>query len=212
MLLTFMSNQDLRCAAPGDDAQLPRRFASCGRATLNTRVEVMDDTGALLPAGEKGEIVARGGMIFSGYFNNTAATEEARQFGWHHTGDVGFKDENGFVYIVDRKKDMIITGGFNVFSGEVENVILGHPAVLECAVIGVPDAKWGEAIKAVVLLKSGQTATADEIIAMVKGKLGGVHAPKSVEFWPDLPRSPNNKVVKAEIRRQFWTGNDRAVG
>jgi acyl-CoA synthetase (AMP-forming)/AMP-acid ligase II len=212
MFLTFLSNQDLRSAMVEGSNELPRRFASCGRATINTLVEVMDDAGNLLPPGEKGEIVARGNIIFSGYFNNKKATDEVSTFGWHHTGDVGYKDDDGFFYIVDRKKDMIITGGFNVFSAEVENVILGHPAVLDCAVVGVPDAKWGEAVKAVVQLKSGQSATAEEIIVMVKAKLGGVHAPKSVEFWPDLPRSPNNKVLKAEVRRQFWADSARAVG
>ncbi|MES3000783.1 MAG: AMP-binding protein [Pseudomonadota bacterium] len=212
MFLTFLSNQDLRGAVVEAGNELPRRFASCGRPTINTLVEVMNEAGELLPTGEKGEIVARGNMIFAGYFNDRKATEEVSHFGWHHTGDIGYRDDEGFYYIVDRKKDMIITGGFNVFSAEVENVIHGHPCVLECAVVGVPDAKWGEAVKAVVQLKSGQSASAEEIIAMVKAKLGGVYAPKSVEFWPQLPRSSNNKVLKAEVRRRFWAGTSRAVG
>ncbi|TXL71622.1 AMP-binding protein [Vineibacter terrae] len=208
MLLTFLSTADLlEATAPG----APARFASCGRATLGTRVEIMDDEGNLLPPGRKGEIVARSGMVFQGYLLNPRANEEARRFGWHHTGDVGFKDEQGFVYIVDRKKDMIVTGGFNVFSVEVEQVILGHAAVQDCAVIGVPDTKWGEAIKAVVELKPHAQADAAEIQELVRVRLGGVQVPKSVEFWEQLPRSNNNKVQKTEIRKRFWEGRERLV-
>jgi acyl-CoA synthetase (AMP-forming)/AMP-acid ligase II len=209
MFLTFLSNSDLRQADP--DARFDR-YASCGRATLGVRVEVMDDDGNLLPPGEKGEIVARGSLVFPGYYKNPQATAEVSAFGWHHTGDVGFKDEEGFLYIVDRKKDMIVTGGFNVFSVEVEAAILSHPAVRECAVIGVPDAKWGEALKAVVELKDGQAATEDDIRDHVRTHLGGVHTPKTVEFWAELPRSPNGKIVKSDVRAHFWRGHDRAVG
>ncbi len=208
MLLTFLSSADLlQAPAPGS----PNRFASCGRATLGTRVEIMDDEGNLLQPGEKGEIVARSAMVFQGYLSNPRANEEVRRFGWHHTGDVGLKDAQGFIYIVDRKKDMIVTGGFNVFSVEVEQAILSHPAVQECAVIGVPDAKWGEAIKAVVELKPHAKVDAEEIQQLVRRTLGGVQVPKSVEFWEQLPRTPNNKVQKAEIRKRFWEGRERMV-
>lgn len=209
MLLTFLSTRDLLQA---DRNAKVDRFASCGRPTLNVRIEIMDDEGHLLPPGKTGEIVARGGLVFAGYYKNPEATTEVSRFGWHHTGDVGFKDEQGFVYIIDRKKDMIITGGFNVFSAEVEQVILSHPAVQDCAVIGVPDDKWGEAVKAVVELKSGQSAVEEEIITLVREKLGGVQTPKTVEFWPELPRSPNGKVLKREIRKQFWASRERAIG
>ena len=119
------------------------------------RLEVMDDDGKILPRGERGEIVVRGGLVMAGYYKNPRRPREASTFGWHHTGDIGVIDEDGFVYIVDRKKDMIISGGFNVFPSEVEQVLWSHPAVQDCAVIGVPDDKWGEAVKAVVELKPG---------------------------------------------------------
>jgi len=209
MLLTFLSTHDLLEA---DRSAKVDRFASCGRPTLQVLVEIMDDEGRLLPPGEKGEIVARGDLVFPGYYRNPEATAEVSKFGWHHTGDIGFKDDEGFIYIVDRKKDMIITGGFNVFSAEVEQAVLGHPAVQDCAVVGVPDDKWGEAVKAVVELKAGQVATQEEIIALVRDRLGPVSAPKTVEFWQELPRSPNNKVLKREIRQTFWPDQGRAVG
>jgi acyl-CoA synthetase (AMP-forming)/AMP-acid ligase II len=207
MFLTFLATRDLLRAPAGAD-----RWSSCGRPTLGQRVEIMDDDGSLLAPRQRGEIVARGDLVFGGYHQNPTATEEVSRFGWHHTGDVGYKDESGFIYIVDRKKDMIVTGGFNVFSAEVEHVIAGHPAVEDCAVIGVPDEKWGEAVMAVIQLKSEGKASGDEIIALVKGKLGSVHAPKTVDFVESLPRSPNGKVLKREIREKFWQGAARSVG
>jgi acyl-CoA synthetase (AMP-forming)/AMP-acid ligase II len=207
MFLTFLSTRDLLNAPQDGD-----RWSSCGRATLGQRVEIMSDEGSILPSGERGEIVARGDLVFGGYYENAPATEEVSKFGWHHTGDVGFKDESGFVYIVDRKKDMIVSGGFNVFSAEVEHVIAGHYAVEDCAVVGVPDEKWGEAVKAVVQLKPSMQATEDEIIQLVKAKIGSVHAPKTVDFVANLPRSPNGKVLKREIRDKFWQGAKRRVG
>jgi acyl-CoA synthetase (AMP-forming)/AMP-acid ligase II len=208
MLLTFLASRDLITA---DRSRGPDRFASCGRATLNTRVEIMDDEGRLLPPREKGEIVARSDLVFAGYYNNPEATADVSRFGWHHTGDVGYKDEEGFVYIVDRKKDMIITGGFNVYSAEIEQVILSHQAVQDCVVIGVPDDKWGEAVKAILQLKPDHSVTENEIRDLVRTQLGGVQAPKTVEIWTDLPRSANGKVLKTEVRREFWADRERAV-
>ncbi|MGH6623255.1 MAG: class I adenylate-forming enzyme family protein, partial [Burkholderiaceae bacterium] len=146
-----------------------------------------------------------------GYYKNPEATAEARKFGWHHTGDVGVMDQDGFITIVDRKKDMIITGGFNVYPNELEQVLMTHPAVQDCAVIGVPDDKWGEAIKAVIQLKPGKSANADELTALVKDQLGGVKAPKSVDFIDNLPRSPVGKVLKAELRKPYWENRSRSV-
>ena len=208
MLLTFLSTRDLLTA---DRTRKVDRYASCGRATLGTRVAIMNEEGRLLPAGEKGEIVARSSLVCVGYYQNPAATAEMSRFGWHHTGDVGFVDEEGFLYIVDRKKDMIITGGFNVFSAEVEQVILGHEAVQDCVVIGVPDDTWGEAIKAVLQLKPGRTVSEDDIRDLVRARLGGVQTPKTVEIWADLPRSPNGKVLKRDVRAKFWAGRERSV-
>lgn len=209
MFVTFLSTQDLL----GDPArEASARWASCGRATLGQRVQIMDEEGTALPPGVRGEIVVRGDLVFPGYYRDPAATEAVSAFGWHHTGDVGYIDDEGFVFIVDRKKDMIVTGGFNVFSAEVEQVIGGHPAVEDCAVVGVPDPKWGEAIKAIVQLRPGQDATEDEITQLVREHLGPVHVPKSVDFVTDLPRSPNGKVMKSDIRARYWQGSDRLVG
>ena len=140
MLCTFLSPQEHLVIG---DPDKEKRLASCGRPTLLTPVEIMDDDGNLMPAGERGEIVVRGNLVMPGYYKNPEATAEVSTFGWHHTGDIGFKDEDGYVYIVDRKKDMIISGGFNIYPSEVEQVIWSHPSVQDCAVIGVPDEKWG---------------------------------------------------------------------
>ena len=153
----------------------------------------------------------RGDQVMAGYYKNEKATAEVSTFGWHHTGDVGYRDADGFYYVVDRKKDMIISGGFNIYPTEIEQVVSAHPAVQDCSVVGVPDEKWGEAVTAVVQLKPGATVTAEEVIAFCRARLGAIQTPKRVEFWPDLPRSPVGKVLKREIRDKFWQGRDRAV-
>jgi acyl-CoA synthetase (AMP-forming)/AMP-acid ligase II len=209
MFITFLSTHDLLTSPPEN---WPGLWASCGRATLGQRVEIMADNGRILPNGERGEIVVRGDLVFPGYFQNPTATAEVSEHGWHHTGDIGYKDKAGFIYIVDRKKDMIVTGGFNVFSAEVEQVISGHPDVEDCAVVAVPDAKWGEAVKAVVQLKLGRSLDQAELIALVRSTLGSVHAPKTVDFVDQLPRSSNGKVLKRDVRQAYWIGSDRQVG
>ncbi len=206
--LTFLSSGDHVQGLANPEGTL---LCSCGRPTMLSRVEIMDEGGQLLPAGEVGEIVARGNLVMREYRNDPAATAAVSTHGWHHTGDIGFKDEAGYVYIVDRKRDMIISGGFNVFTTEVEQVVLGHPDVQDCAVIGVPDEKWGEAGKAVVELKPGAATTPSELIAYLRPRLGGVKTPKSVEVWQSLPRSPVGKVLKRTIRERYWRGQTRAV-
>jgi fatty-acyl-CoA synthase len=187
-----------------DDGSLAtERLASAGRPTPLTTVAIMDDEGHLLRPGERGEIVARGPLVMAGYYKNPQASAEAARYGWHHTGDIGYLDEDNYLFIVDRAKDMIITGGFNVYSAEVEQVLLAHPAVQDCAVIGLPDDKWGERVTAVVQLRPGHTVTGDEIRAFVKDRLGSVKAPKQVEVWPDLPRSKVGKVLKTEVKAQL---------
>ncbi|NIB41597.1 long-chain fatty acid--CoA ligase [Pseudomaricurvus alkylphenolicus] len=208
MICTYLSPQDHERALEDGNHQ---RLKSCGQVTPFTRLEVMDDQGNILAQGERGELVVRGGLVMEGYFDNPEATAEASEHGWHHTGDIGYIDEEGFVYIVDRKKDMIISGGFNVYPAEVEQVIWSHPAVQDCAVIGVPDEKWGEAVKAVVEPVPGQTVDSDEIVRLCKDKLGSVKAPKSVEVWETLPRSPVGKVLKKSIRERFWQSADRTI-
>jgi acyl-CoA synthetase (AMP-forming)/AMP-acid ligase II len=208
MTLTYMSPADH--VLPDANAAAVR-LRSCGRPMPFVRLAIMDDGGALLPPGEVGEIVAQGDLVMKGYLKDPAATAESRLHGWHHTGDVGYRDADGFYYIVDRKKDMIITGGFNVYPNEIEQVIAGLPAVLDCAVIGVPDEKWGEAVKAVVQLRPGGRVEAEDVIAVCKQKLGSVKAPKTVEFVDELPRSPVGKVLKKALKAKSWAGRERMV-
>jgi fatty-acyl-CoA synthase len=187
-----------------DDGSLAtERLASAGRPTPLTTVAIMDDEGHLLPRGQRGEIVARGSLVMAGYYKNPEASAEVARYGWHHTGDIGYLDEDNLLFIVDRAKDMIITGGFNVYSAEVEQVLLAHPAVQDCAVIGLPDEKWGERVTAVVQLRAGQSVSGPEVQAFVKEKLGSVKSPKQVEIWPDLPRSKVGKVLKTEVKAQL---------
>jgi acyl-CoA synthetase (AMP-forming)/AMP-acid ligase II len=174
-------------------------------------VAILDDEGSEVPRGERGEICVKGNLVTPGYYNNPQATAEVREFGWHHTGDVGVQDEEGFIRIVDRKKDMIITGGFNVFPNEIEQVLMTHPGVQDCSVIGVPDEKWGEAVKAVIQAKAGTDCDEQALIQLCKEKLGGVKTPKSFDFTEQLPRSPAGKVLKNELRRAYWQGQGRAV-
>jgi fatty-acyl-CoA synthase len=137
----------------------------------------------------------------AGYYKNPEATEAASEHGWHHTGDVGYVDEDGYLFIVDRLKDMIITGGFNVYSAEVEQTLMQHPAVRDCAVVGLPDDKWGERVTAVIEPSAG--VRPEELVDFVKARIGSVKAPKQVELWQDLPRSRVGKVLKADVRRQL---------
>ncbi|MFJ8911147.1 AMP-binding protein [Amycolatopsis sp. NPDC102389] len=177
------------------------RFTSAGRPTPLTQVAIMSETGELLPPGERGEIVVRGSLVMLGYYKNPDATAEASAHGWHHTGDIGYLDDEHYLYIVDRAKDMIITGGFNVYSAEVEQALMTHEAVQDCAVIGLPHEKWGEQITAVVQLHTERTAEAQELRAAVKERLGSIKTPKEILIWPDLPRSKIGKVLKTEIRK-----------
>jgi fatty-acyl-CoA synthase len=186
-----------------DGSVAVERLSSAGRPSPLTQVAVMDESGALLPRGERGEIVVRGPLVMAGYHENPSATEEVSAHGWHHTGDIGYLDAENFLFIVDRAKDMIITGGFNVYSAEVEQALREHGAVQDCAVLGLPDEKWGERVTAVVQLRAGGRAEPDELAAFVKERLGSVKAPKQLEIWSDLPRSKIGKVLKPEIRKQL---------
>ena len=187
------------------------RLASIGRPAAFNKVAILDNDGNELPRGERGEICVRSALVTPGYYNNPEATAEIRTFGWHHTGDIGIQDNEGFIRIVDRKKDMIITGGFNVFPNEIEQVLMTHQSVQDCSVIGIPDEKWGEAVKAVIQLKLGQDCSDSELIDLCKDRLGSVKAPKSVDFIAALPRSPAGKVLKNELRTSYWQSQDRAV-
>jgi acyl-CoA synthetase (AMP-forming)/AMP-acid ligase II len=189
----------------------PKRLASCGRPNVLTKLRIVDESGNPVPCGQRGEIVIGGDFRMREYYKNDAATRDTVRDGWVYTGDIGEMDEEGFVYIVDRKRELIITGGFNVYPGEVERVISAHDAVQDCAVVGVPDDKWGEAVKAVVQLKPGAQADSAELIAFCKERIGSVMTPKSVEFWDELPKSPVGKVLRRVVREQFWKGRERSI-
>jgi fatty-acyl-CoA synthase len=208
MLLTWLDQKTLAAAAAGDH---PARLRSCGRASTAVRLAVMDDEGRILPPNQPGEIVARGSLVTLGYYKLPEATKEIRTYGWHHTGDVGYRDEAGYFYIVDRKKDMIISGGFNVYCAEVEAAVMELSPVRECAVIGVPDEKWGEAVKAIVVVRDCDAVTEDRIIAHCKMRLGGVKAPKSVDFQEEIPKTPAGKTDKKALRRPYWAKAERSV-
>ena len=187
------------------------RIASCGREGPFARVEIIDDEGMVLPPGERGEIAVRGGFVMAGYYDEPERTAATRVSGFHRMGDIGVKDADGFVYIVDRKGDMIITGGFNVFPGEIEQVVLAHPAVRDCVVVGVPHDKWGEAVLAAVELKPGCALDADELVARCKAELGSVKAPKFVEVVDELPRSPVGKTLRRAVRARYWEGRQAVI-
>lgn len=186
---------------------------SCGRATRAVEVKIVDDDGREVPRGCIGEIVVRGPNAMSGYLNKPEQTLAALPGdGWLRTGDGARMDENGYIFIVDRLKDMIVTGGENVFSAEVENALCSHPDIAMCAVIGIPSEQWGEAVHAVVVLKPGTEPNGEELIAHCKRQIAGYKAPKSVEFRAALPLSGAGKVLKSELREPFWQGSSRRVG
>ena len=186
-----------------DDWAKPENWASTGRATCLTRVEIMDPDGKILATGETGEIVLKGDLVMKGYLDMPDKTAETIIDGWLHTGDVGIIDERGFVYIKDRIRDVVITGGFNVYPSDVEAVLGLHPAVTECVVFGVPDRKWGEALTAAVEVRADADVTGDEIAAFVKERLDSVKTPKIVHIVDELPRSPVGKVLRREAKVMF---------
>ena len=188
------------------------KLKSAGRAALGCEVAILDPNDQEAPRGEIGEICGRGDNVMLGYWRQPELTEKTLRGGWLHTGDGGYMDEDGFVYVVDRMKDMIVSGGENVYSAEVEQALYRHPAVAECAVIGVPDATWGEAVHAVVRLKPGAEATGEALIAHCHALIAGYKAPRSVTFRAEpLPLSGAGKILKTELRKPFWEGRDRAV-
>ncbi len=187
------------------------RLASCGRPLPWVPVALLDDDGNVVPRGEPGELCVRGPLVMKGYWNKPEETAAAFEHGWLHTGDVCREDDDGFFTIVDRKKDMIVSGGFNIFPREVEDVISTHPSVSAVAVIGVPDETWGEAVKAVVVPRSGQTVDVEELIALVKQQKGSHHAPKSIDIVDAIPVSAVGKPDKKALRARYWAGADRLV-
>lgn len=189
-----------------------RRMLSCGRPYPGNEVRIVDADMAALPVGAVGEIAVRSVSVMAGYHNNPEATAKAIRDGWYLTGDAGYLDDDGYLYIHDRVKDMIVTGAENVYPAEVENVLHDHPAVADCAVIGVPDAKWGEAVKAIVVRTPGSDVGKDELIAFARTRIAGYKVPKSVDFADSLPRNASGKILKKVLRAAYWPDAGRQVG
>lgn len=187
------------------------RLASCGRPRFDTELRIVNEKGEQVRIGEIGEIIVRGPDIMKGYWQAPELTKEVLKDGWYFTGDLAKMDDEGYIYIVDRKKEMIISGGFNVYPTEIESILFNHPAVFEACVIGIPDEKWGEAIKAVVVLKEGAQASEEDLISHCAEYLAGFKKPQTIEFVDNLPKNPNGKIVRRVIRDQFWKGSERKV-
>lgn len=210
MTMTFLSQEDHQQAVAGNRSH---RLNSCGREGFVTRVRVVDAEGADVPKDSEtpGEIVVRSEANMLGYWRKPELTAETIRDGWMWTGDVATWDEDGYVFIVDRAKDMIISGGENIYSTQVEAAIHQHPGVLEAAVIGVPDEEWGESVKAVVVMKPGESATAGDIIDTARKHLASYQKPRSVDFVDSLPKAPTGKILKRELRDPYWKARDRQV-
>ncbi|TJY64720.1 long-chain fatty acid--CoA ligase [Sinimarinibacterium sp. CAU 1509] len=193
------------------DGQHKDKLRAAGRASFHVQIRVVDAEDRECPRGEIGEIVARGPNVMQGYLNKPEATQAALKGGWMHTGDMGFMDSEGYVFIVDRLKDMIISGGENVYSVEVENAIAKHPSVSACAVIGIPDPDMGERVHAAIVLKSGAHVTQDDLYAHCRTLIAGYKCPRSIEILESLPVSGAGKILKTELRKPFWSNQMRAV-
>jgi len=208
MTITYLPHRDH--VLDGLPEQM-KRLASAGFPRTDVEVRIFDPNDRDLPPGTMGEIVTRSDLVMKGYWRNPAATAETLRGGWLHTGDMGYMDEQGYLFIMDRSKDMIISGGENIYPREIEEVIIQHPAVREVAVIGVPDPKWGEAIKAVVSIVQGQSVTAEELVAFCRDHVAGYKKPRSVDFVDDLPKNNYGKILKRELRAQYWGDRERKV-
>jgi acyl-CoA synthetase (AMP-forming)/AMP-acid ligase II len=195
-----------------DREHTPNRLMSCGRSCPGIDVRVVDELGNEVARGHPGELVARGANLMHGYWNNADETSLAFRDGLFRTGDVGYQDADGYIYILDRLKDMIVTGGENVYSGEVEAVIYQHPAVREAAVFGIPDEQWGELVMAVVALKPGAALQSEQLVAHCRASLANYKIPRRIEFSPDeLPKSGSGKILKRTLRERFWAHQERGV-
>ena len=208
-IMTLLRAEDSKPRGTADEV---RKTNSAGHAVLSTTIEIMDDHDKILPSGEVGEIVISGPRVMPNYWNKPEASADALRGGWYRTGDLGYFDGERNIYVVDRKKDMIISGGENVYSVEVENILTTHPAVLECAVIGIPHETWGEMVHAVVVRRDQHALTDEELLAFCRGKIAGYKIPKSVSFSSvQLPKTGPGKIAKRRLRDTFWQGRDTKV-
>ncbi len=194
-----------------EDHDQEQLLVSAGIPRLGLQVKIFDERGQEVPVGQIGEIVARGDTVMAGYWNNPEGTGEILREGWLYTGDMGYMNENGYVFIMDRSKDMIISGGNNIYPREIEEIILKHPAVSEVTVIGVPDQEWGEAVKALVVRQAGANLSAQDVIEHCKNFLASYKKPKLVEIVEALPKNNYGKILKRELREQYWQGMSRRV-
>jgi acyl-CoA synthetase (AMP-forming)/AMP-acid ligase II len=191
--------------------QAVERMKSCGKAMAGVEIKVVDATGKALPPGEVGEVICRTPQVMLGYWNLDEATRRSIRGGWFYTGDAGYMDKDGYLYIYDRVKDMIVSGGENIYPAEIESALFGHPAISDVAVIGVPDDQWGEAVKAIIVRKPGASLDTAELIAYARERLAGYKVPRSVDFVEALPRNPSGKILKRELRKPYWQGRERQV-
>ena len=197
---------------PEDHDPARGKLRSCGKPNKGVEIRIVDEDGKDVAQGEVGEIIMRAPSNMKGYWAKPEATAEAVRDGWFYSGDAGFLDDEGYVFIHDRVKDMIVSGGENVYPAEVENALFAHPQIADVAVIGVPDEKWGEAVKACVVPEAGATLDPDEIIAFARERIAGYKLPKSVDFVDALPRNPSGKILRRELRDPYWEGHERRVG
>ncbi len=202
--ITLLSPED-------HDPENGKRLLSCGKPFSNTQLRIIDEAGQDLPVGEVGEVICRSTQVMAGYWNLPEATATAIRGEWFHTGDAGYLDADGYLYIHDRVKDMIISGGENIYPAEVESALFAHPGVADVAVIGVPDDRWGEAVKAIVVRAPDAKVSAEELKDFARGQIAGYKMPKTVDFIDALPRNPSGKILKRELRKPYWVGEDRQV-
>ena len=199
--ITYLSPED---HADGDEKRLP----SAGRAIDGVEIMIVGTNGEALGPGELGEIICRGRQIMQGYWHLPEASAQVVQNGWFHTGDVGYVDEDGYLFVRDRVKDMIVSGGENIYPAEIENLLHSHPDIVDVAVIGIPDARWGESVKAIVVCRPGASTNAEELIAFVRPHIAAYKVPRSVEFVATLPRNASGKILKRELRQLYWANRD----
>ena len=188
------------------------RLASAGTEALGFAVRIVDDADVDVPQGAVGEVICRGPAVMDRYWNAPEATDDALRNGWMHTGDLGYRDEHGYVFVTDRKKDMIVSGGENVYPREVEDVLFEHPQILEAAVIGVPDERWGERVHAVLVAKEGLTLDTDDVLGFARTRLAAYKVPKTAEVCAELPKNATGKVLKQVLREPWWQGHTRGIG
>jgi acyl-CoA synthetase (AMP-forming)/AMP-acid ligase II len=205
--VTVLTAEDIVAGLEKD----PELLLSCGRAVFDTRVEVLDEQLRPVPPGVKGELAVQGPDCVTAYWNEPELSAETFRDGWVLTGDIGYMRDDGYLFIVDRKKDMVISGGFNIYCTEVESALYEHPAVSEACVVGVPDEQWGEVVKAVVVLKPGESLAEEELISFCAERLDRFKKPRSVDFVDELPVNRNGKIDRRQIKDRYWAGSSRTV-